>query len=653
MSIKDRASVSESLKGGGGVNIEDCFSTYVYTGNDSLQTVSNGLNLADDGGLTITRCRDSATMWHVQDTERGGDKLLYTNATNAESAASSATLTFATDGYSLNSLLTSCNSSLQRYASWSWKKQPRFFDIVKYTGNGVAGREIAHELGCDVGMIIVKRLDIANSYWPVYHRGIERPDASANGGMVSLNGTWAQSDLNLRIFFGNGTISIPPTESMFTVNSYASVNESGATYIAYLYAHDPLGESGDGSDSLIQCGSYVGTAVTGQEIDLGWEPQYVMIKDTSRAENWYTFDTMRGIISDTSSSRVLSPNQSVAEFGGTVYQISATATGFKLVTTVDTVNGLNETYIYMAIKRGMKTPESSDEVFANSLASGDPRFPSTFPVDFVLQSVLSGADTAVYTRLTGSQVLKTNTTAAESASSWKWDINEGSGGNFTSTNYVGQSFKRAKGFFDVVAYTGDGIAGRTVNHNLGVVPELVIHKHRTLSVNWTVWHKDIRAVGRNWWEYGGSLNQSSAFYEKNLQTYSPTLSEYPVESGWTNVAGVTNILYLFSSLAGISKVGSYTGNGTSQTIDAGFSTGAKFILIKRTDSAGDWYFWDVLRGIVAGNDPHLSLNTTAAEVTTDDSIDPDTSGFIVNQNATTNINVTSATYIYYSIATPL
>ena len=70
MSIKDRASVSESLKGGGGVNIEDCFSTYVYTGNDSLQTVSNGLNLADDGGLTITRCRDSATMWHVQDTER-------------------------------------------------------------------------------------------------------------------------------------------------------------------------------------------------------------------------------------------------------------------------------------------------------------------------------------------------------------------------------------------------------------------------------------------------------------------------------------------------------------------------------------------------------------------------------------------------------
>ena len=50
------------------------------------------------------------------------------------------------------------------------------------------------------------------------------------------------------------------------------------------------------------------------------------------------------------------------------------------------------------------------------------------------------------------------------------------------------------------------------------------------------------------------------------------------------------------------------------------------------------------------NDPHLSLNTTAAEVTTDDSIDPDVSGFIVNQNTATNINVLDATYIFLAIA---
>ena len=94
----------------------------------------------------------------------------------------------------------------------------------------------------------------------------------------------------------------------------------------------------------------------------------------------------------------------------------------------------------------------------------------------------------------------------------------------------------------------------------------------------------------------------------------------------------------------------YTGNGSTQTINCGFATGARFILIKRTDDNGDWYVWDSARGIVSANDPHLSLNTTAAEVTTDDSVDPDNSGFIVNQVAATNINVSAASYIYLAIA---
>ena len=60
--------------------------------------------------------------------------------------------------------------------------------------------------------------------------------------------------------------------------------------------------------------------------------------------------------------------------------------------------------------------------------------------------------------------------------------------------------------------------------------------------------------------------------------------------------------------------------------------------------------WDSVRGIISANDPHLSLNTTAAEVTTDDSVDPDVPGFIVNQLAATNINVSGASYIFLAIA---
>jgi hypothetical protein len=100
----------------------------------------------------------------------------------------------------------------------------------------------------------------------------------------------------------------------------------------------------------------------------------------------------------------------------------------------------------------------------------------------------------------------------------------------------------------------------------------------------------------------------------------------------------------------VSKVGSYTGNGSSQTVNCSFSSGARFVMIKRTDSTGNWYVWDTTRGIVAGNDPHLSFNSMAVEVTTDDTIDPNSSGFVVNQVAATNVNVSAATYIYLAIA---
>jgi hypothetical protein len=130
----------------------------------------------------------------------------------------------------------------------------------------------------------------------------------------------------------------------------------------------------------------------------------------------------------------------------------------------------------------------------------------------------------------------------------------------------------------------------------------------------------------------------------------PTASVFSVGTSYNTNGPYNYVAYLFASCPGVSKVGSYTGNGSSQTINCGFAAGARFVMIKRTDSTGDWYVWDTARGIVAGNDPHLSLNTGSPEVTTDDTIDTASSGFVVNQVAATNVNVSSATYIYLAIA---
>jgi hypothetical protein len=100
----------------------------------------------------------------------------------------------------------------------------------------------------------------------------------------------------------------------------------------------------------------------------------------------------------------------------------------------------------------------------------------------------------------------------------------------------------------------------------------------------------------------------------------------------------------------VSKVGSYTGSGTTKDIDCGFTNGARFVLIKRTDSTGDWYLWDTARGIVSGNDPFLLLNSTVAEVTNTDYIDPLSSGFQISSTAPAAINASGGSFIYLAIA---
>jgi hypothetical protein len=204
---------------------------------------------------------------------------------------------------------------------------------------------------------------------------------------------------------------------------------------------------------------------------------------------------------------------------------------------------------------------------------------------------------------------------------------------------------------DVVCYSGNGTTNRAIAHNLGAVPEFMIARRREAADQWYTYHVTTGSSTFNPLNGNAAASTwsgSSAVWGTTAHT--STTFTVGTDSGINSATGLAYVVYLFATLAGISKVGSYTGNGGSQTINCGFTTGARFLLIKCTSATGDWYVWDSARGIVGANDPHLSLNTNAAHVTTDDSIDPDNSGFIVNQVVATNINVTSATYIFLAIA---
>jgi hypothetical protein len=121
-------------------------------------------------------------------------------------------------------------------------------------------------------------------------------------------------------------------------------------------------------------------------------------------------------------------------------------------------------------------------------------------------------------------------------------------------------------------------------------------------------------------------------------------------SAATGSSGGSYIAYLFATCPGVSKVGSYTGTGTTQTINCGFTGGARFVMIKRTDSTGDWFVWDTARGMIPANDPYLLLNSTAAEVTGTDYVDTTATGFEITSTAPAAINASGGTFIYLAIA---
>jgi hypothetical protein len=626
------------------IYVEDVFSTYLYTGNGSTQTITNGIDLAGKGGLVWTKCRSIGFSNYLVDTARGAANNLVSDTTAAQSADSYYS-GFNSNGYGINGV-GALNSNTATYASWTFRKAPKFFDVVTYTGNGVTGRPINHNLGSVPGCIIVKCTVGTSSNWAVWHRATGNAFLKFNLTDISQidNGYW----------WGNGMTYIAPTDTTFTVSNGVEVNASTFTYVAYIFAHNAGGFGSYGVDNIISCGSFTGSNI----VNLGYEPQYLLVKNASTAGNWYVMDTMRGF--DSTGYVFVDPNLAQPEFT-TGTGITINNVGFN-----QTIGG-TATYIYIAIRRPMKIPSIGTSVFSTVLFTGDSvvnRIISSlgFPADFAFfrtRNNVSNANFIASTRIIGgAHYLLLNTTTSDTSSTaygvQKFGQDSVTLGvvityeqNQAAFTYFLYSFKRAPGFFDTVYYTGTG-AVLTLNHNLSVTPELIITKSRSTTGSWDVCPTQL---GLN---YSLLLNSSSPVATLTPAGYSEVTNSFFTLSN-SGVAAINNnavtyISYLFASCPGVSKVGSYNGNGTSQTINCGFSTGARFILIKSIINTGDWYIWDSARGIVAANDPHVSLNTAVAEVTTDDSIDPDNSGFIVNQVAATNINVLNASYLFLAIA---
>ena len=633
--------------------VDDVFSTFLYDGTGSAQTITNGIDLDGKGGMVWLKSRGNNYGWRMVDTVRGATKAIESYDTTINTTESNGLTAFTSTGFTVGTQ-GHYNGNGYDMVSYAFRKCRGFFDVVTYTGTGSV-QNISHSLGSVPGMILIKCTSDTLD-WSVYHRSL---GATKN---CHLNNT-SVADTQTGVF--NDT---EPTSTQFTVNYDGDVNGNGKTYVAYLFAHNDGSFGEDSDEAVIKCDSYTGTGSTGLSVNVGFEPQWLMIKRTDSTEDWHIFDNMRGVVNgadDYPLKANLSYNESTA---GVSEYIKFTPRGFEVDSTGSPVGGNGGTYIYTAIRRGgHKQPEAATEVFhldrKHTKTANTPSFLSNFVVDFALRrnNITSTDPPYVYTRLTSHERLATSNTAdalSVSGGTGHFQFTKGYG-DFSSgdVNDYGYFWKRAAGFFDVVTYHGHEYKRPSENfsdvpHNLGVVPEMIWIKARNLnnSTNsrWIVYHKDLTTSAFLFLHEDSTTTSTNYFGGE-----SPTASVFTLFAGGfpTVDYGASNnyLALLFASLDGISKVGSYTGNGAdNRTIDCGFTSGARFVIIKRTDQQAKWFVFDSQRGIVSGNDPYFALDNPDAQVTSADYVEPANAGFAVNSHS--DFNATGGNYIFYAVA---
>jgi hypothetical protein len=623
--------------------VEDVFSTYLYDGTGAVKTITNGIDLDGEGGVVWIKQR-SGTEKHVLAYDE--NKYLSSNTTDAVTTNVNYVQSFNSNGFQVG-VASPVNTNGSTFVSWTFRKAEKFFDVVTYTGNYTAGTTIAHNLGSAPKMMFIKNTSGTgggNRDWIVYHASL--------GGTKFLSLNLTASETTRAAEFNN----TDPTSSVFTLGGGFNTNQTGESYVAYLFASDAGGFGDDGDENIIKCGGYTADSSNAYPVTLGFEPQFVLIKRTDSSGNWEMIDTMRSFTAEAAGQEFLYSNLNNAEASDSGAYL--TSTGF-VASNQSASNGAS--YIYMAIRRPMKTPTAGTEVYnpAAFTGSGSARTVAfNNPIDTAIIDWRSGSNSEganfVAHRLLGKYFAINDTAAAVTNDYFKLDNSNGvyypaTTYNKTGNNYVNWGLTRAEGFYDVIIGGGNSVTSEVLNHNLGVTPELVliagteIYANKSTSINLTQW------VG-----WGGDYN-----YGANSGLVSAWNSTQITTQQYISNTTTPQSIMLFATLAGVSKVGSFSGNGSSQTIDCGFTTGARFVMLKRTDAGSNqgvttsnWYIWDSARGISAGNDPYLtnSLSSNFAENNTTDSIDPHSSGFILNQNATTDVNKSGASYIFLAIA---
>ena len=301
------------FKTAGAASVAGGFSTTLYSGNSTTQTITTGIDNTVKS-LVWLKCRDDSLPHLLSDTTSPSTEYMSTNSTDGLFDCNQCITSFTADGFTVGP-----DSSVNKgeFVAWNFKAGTGFMDIVQFSGDGTAGKTVPHSLASVPGMMIIKKTDGGDN-WSVYHKDLGNDfSLRLNSPIDKLAGDWNNTS---------------PTSTEFTLGAASEVNQSGSEYIAYLFADNP--------DAGIKCGSFAGEE--GISIDCGFKPGWVLIKAIDGSVSW-------GINCPEIAPTFLTANadSNATSQGSVVF----TDTGFETTTDTFGDNGanLNYNYIYVAI----------------------------------------------------------------------------------------------------------------------------------------------------------------------------------------------------------------------------------------------------------------------------------------------------------------
>ena len=652
------------------------FNTVLYDGTSATQSIT-GVGFQPD--FVWIKRRDGVENHYWQDSSRGSTQQIYSNLTNAQFNETTAVTSFDSDGFTMGSY-NGINNSGESYVAWCWKlnggttssntdgsitstvqvNSKIGISIVQYTGTQ-ANATVGHGLGVAPSLVITKALGAANG-WPT----LVQADSSTRYDGLRLNEAGLNNSGNGAGFFQNTT----PTNSVFYLGNSDESNRNATATIAYCFAEvagfsSIGGYSGNGSDN-------------GPIINTGFEPAWLMIKVvTGSADGWFMVDNKR----DTSNPRAVRvfANSDVGDAEESGAQVDFFSNGFQLRGSgggQGQTNKSGSTYVYIAFASDPSTAPVLANSFTTNLYTGNGGtkiLGTGFGPSLAWLKIRNNSASHSLTNLVrgNNLVLQANEVSAEASGTisltstgidigssnalrngllnqyvaWSWQGNSVPSINTDGSIQSRVSANQAAGF-SVVGWTGTGSAG-TLGHGLTSAPELIIVKDGTNAYNWYAYST---ATGSNiGWE---GLNTTNASFAASSQmtTTNTLITDVPSVAS-LNTSGANMVIFAFHSVSGFSKIGSYTGNGSSNSI-TGLGFQPDFVMIRSTGSAS-WGMYDSERTVSVGTNPgtanarpYLLANTNGAENgAVSANIDLDSDGFSMNTSSG-DLNTNTQTYVY-------